>query len=303
MQPTASRSICPWSLEFGVKHTSYFKERRIAFASLVRSIRLFYTCGILVNIDGDHNYTSKFYSESNITEVKPRNVHLGRGRNELIRASTANYLLLMDDDVRFTKNTDVSSMILRMPSAEVVLGCYNTAADCYQGKFSTTKHQKLSALVQRKSTLDDAHIGHNFILLRPASLLRGGWLWDNRSFMMEHEIFFLKLWYSGRKVVIASNVTVKHSSYGKSEAYQKKSLRHKEHLFLGVICANFPNIGFFDMPYVRLNCARGTYCQRATEPSWSGKEPCYRYSPIGTGPSMKQPQRCRSRCQGVGSVG
>ena len=122
-------------MTFGVKHLADFPERRETFTILLSSLRKRYTCPALVSIDGSYLYSDAFMDYYNVKETKRRNTNLSRGRNDIIMEALSAYVVIMDDDLRFTKRTDLSVMLGMMQSQRyaVVTGCYEeqSAISCY----------------------------------------------------------------------------------------------------------------------------------------------------------------------------
>ena len=233
-----------------IKHVSTYKARRRSFHKLVESMRLFYSCRILVNIDGTHRYDAAWLRANNVHEVGPRNRQLAEGRNILVRSSTAARVLVMDDDVVFTNRTRIERMILVAGErgAAVVSGCYQND-DCYSYRLIRGH----DIVRMQRSSVYDADVGQNFLLIERRRLGDADVWWDNRTSMIEHEIFFFQLHDSSLKFAIASDVVATHNRV-ENPAHHSRSRRRWEAEVLPYMCINYPSVTMFALPYFTVDC-------------------------------------------------
>lgn len=260
---------CPSSsLTLGIKHVTQFAERRTSFVALVTSIREQYSCPILVSIDGDHSYPSAWMKSRDVREVTKRDTFLSKGRNDIVAEATTQYVMIMDDDVLFTARTNLTELLrlLVVNDTDVVTGCYELCpgegcVDCYS---STILHPTRNRVAFAPCDASFCHAGQNLLMFR-RRFLTPDLLWDVRAKMMEHETFFIKLYYAGARVRVARHVRAAHAAK-RSHAYEYKSMRRREHELLPYVCHNFPRVSHFQFPFAEVDCRNRRVC--LLPPGW-----------------------------------
>lgn len=240
------------NVTFGVKHTSSFPERRDSLRMLIKSIRLDYaTQPILVAYDGDHVYGDTGSEGERYLHLSRGSAGLGAGRNAIVRHTTTEFVMIIDDDVSFHEGTRVGTLLahmLRDPALGLAAACYHPN-DCYANNLKIEGRRVTSDPVRlgsKSSGLTRAHMVHNLFVAR-TSVLRAH-PWDERQSLMEHETFFAQLLTHGIMVGVDPNVTALHHNDPQTRTLAYKELRHKEEDHLQWLCRNFPRLSVWQMP-------------------------------------------------------
>ena len=253
-------------LTFGIKHTSTFAWRRYALASLVTSIRVRHAFDtILVAYDGTFDYRNRTAQSSlpSARFIRLEGVDgVSAGRNCVVRHAVTAYVMIMDDDVEFSRDTRVDALLAPLQQdvrLALVAACY-APSDCYALNASETNRGSTVRLAPVPATsalsgLIYADVAHNVFVARTASLRAHPW--DERQKLMEHKTFFLALRKAGWAVAVNPLVTITHNPRGVFGSY-RSSQSATMALFLPYVCRNFPRVRHWTTPYWDLNCRAWT---------------------------------------------
>lgn len=193
-----------------IKHTSGFDAKQKELAAALESIAARYPAlSVLVAVDADEPPDMRRHFGSHAASVLrrvrwltlPRRTGLSEARNRLVQEVSTPLLLLMDDDVQFTRFTRLDLLLeglQRDPCAALAAGCMaiegTELPDCYALDFDAQEdgievHTRAVRLpgqsVTKRPGCVRAHMVHNFFLARTESLRR--FKWDPRQKVLEHE--------------------------------------------------------------------------------------------------------------------
>ena len=206
--------------------------RLTTVADMIKSFRRYYPLTrVIVADDFNPEYPSRYNSSSpwftvyrkgdgNVTYVQTEE-GIAQGRNMALRLATTKYALLADDDILFTNETDLSTMLhlLERTDASIVAGTYykgnkfDSLVRIYQRNSSITVGRYRGIYYQSLSPFAPCYVTdcvHNFFMFNRAHILAAG-AWDDVFQAYEHEDFFMTMRRQGIKVLYCPHITIIHS--------------------------------------------------------------------------------------------
>ena len=196
-------------------------ERPHCLDALIKSIKKYYPAMHIIVADDSRHPTVRDDVEYH---VLPVDSGISKGRNFLVRRVKTPYLLLLDDDFRFIRETKIEKLldVLEHSDLDIVGGRYleDKGARNSQATFKLEKgvlHYK-TASRGKKYGLKLYDIVNNFFLARTKKLRK--YKWDDRMKTGgQHLDFFLN--HKGKlKVAMHPEVFVYHSRDRSSETYR-----------------------------------------------------------------------------------
>ena len=155
---------------------------------------------------------------------------IGNGRDLAIFQVKTKYLFLLDDDMLITRNTDLKKLVrlLDVTDVSVAAACDGHTKCGFSGilqfgYFSETRSRRRLGQFKGLETCETVHgpipefpncyrcdITSNIFLARTDHILEiGGW--DPELMIVEHRDFYIRLKAAGMKMVVCSDVTVRHA--------------------------------------------------------------------------------------------
>ena len=276
---------------FGIKHVSDLSERRVLLTQLMASIRARYlTSPMLIVYEGKFTYQKSPESERTTFLRQAGAAGLSAGRNAIAQHATTEFVMILDDDVRFDANTEVETLVQHLQgdaALALVAACYRPLAavgmatpDCYDYHFESQTCTKAGSsyecgvMTSTGNTQCDriphsSHITHNAFVARTLTLYEHPW--DERQQLLEHETFFLSLQASGFSVAFDPCVTLGHEQGTRTTAY--RDIRQQEGRYFQYMCRNFPRVALWFLPYWEVDCIAHTHRYVGepdlTHPSWN----------------------------------
>ena len=200
-------------------------ERPRCLDRLLRSIRRFYPQ--LKIIVGDDSFRPHLRTDVEYVCFQP-DIGLSAGRNQLLARVETQFFLLLDDDLEFTRHTQLERLleIARQPGIALAAGDYirckckfglltQRRPQPYHGTFhieGAAPHRKLRlqrGYRARRNGYCVCDLVHNFFIAKTDAIRRlGGW--DERLKVQEHEDFFLRFGQAGLQAAYCPEVTAQH---------------------------------------------------------------------------------------------
>lgn len=258
------------NLTFGIKYTP-FRSREGGLCRLVASIRVRYPQPLLVASNGQAlPLCCALQAARHVRSA----LGLSAGRNALARATTTEFLMVLDDDVLFTDQTDVQRLVSHVATrgVHVAAACYSGIPptswafkfgnECAAGWFRTAETMPDRAILytptgvnamHKYKGLERAHVVQN------AFVARAHWLrqhrWDARLQTAEDTLWFYQRHKQKDSIAFDKEVQVEHSG-NKSQTgdYNRRSTRYQEAHFLQWMCKAEPTIKFWLLPFWSLDC-------------------------------------------------
>ena len=264
---------------FAIKATTEFASRRLSLLMLLRSIQSKYGSAIrlLVADDGDDSGLLHAEFGSNTTWLElPKGSGLSAGRNAMVQAARTPFVLIMDEDVEFTQDTSVETLLsalLQQPDVAAASGCYlddgsHTQLNfggpvCFANRFDVSTDGStvgIRLVLPPAGECIRVHMAQNFLLARVEILRRHPW--DPRMKVGEHETFFYALHQNDQPVLSCPQVTVRHNNAQRMflDGYTQVSLRYQVSSFHQYFCKNFPEVRIFSADDWTLRCEERTAC-------------------------------------------
>jgi GT2 family glycosyltransferase len=195
-------------------------QRPRSLDRLIRSIRRYYP-GLAIAV-ADDGFTPSPRSDVGYLRL-PADVGLSAGRNALVRHIRTPYFLLLDDDLEFTRKTQIERLLALVCSGTVDIA----AGDYYRCKhklfFVRSHWQPFHGIFQFQdgdlrlansthethSTYELCDVVHNFFVARATDVLAlGGW--DEELKLNEHVEFFVRAHRRGMRVGYCGDVIIRH---------------------------------------------------------------------------------------------
>ena len=207
-------------------------ERPACLDRLIRSIRAFYPrLRIIVADDG---FIPTPREDVDYLRLPP-DVGISAGRNALLEQVCTPYFLLLDDDLKFTEQTQVERLLaVARRGPNVIAG--GTYLRCKRkfGLWVQRREQPYHAIFQRNQDSlelkrgwhghrDDHYecdLVHNFFVARTKEIRAiGGW--DTRLKLHEHEDFFLRTQQAEMHIAYCPEVIAEHWNASTPRRYSK----------------------------------------------------------------------------------
>lgn len=207
-------------------------ERPTCLDRLIRSIRTYYPTLRIIVADDGYNPTPR----EDVDYLRlPPDVGVSAGRNALLEQVRTPYFLLLDDDLRFTEQTQIERLLeVARRSPKVIAGGTYLRCKRKLGMWVRRRPQPYHAIMLREAdtlTLkrgwhghrDDHYecdLIHNFYVARTKDIREIG-AWDARLKTQEHEEFFIRTHKAGMHIAYCPEVIAEHWNAGAPRRYRK----------------------------------------------------------------------------------